>query len=89
MIQFQSGETLYNLQELIDCLDLSTLKTNSCQVNFDWLQTFNQKFIEKKLSEPDSARRLLEDAKIGDNFFLHTNFHYLEFNLKILKLFVA
>ena len=63
---FQSGERLYNLPELVEKFDLSSLKTNSCQINYDWLETFNQKLLEQKLSHPESAKQVLLDAKRGE-----------------------
>ena len=62
---FQSGERLYNLPELVEKFELSSLKTNSCQINYDWLETFNQKLLEQKLSHPESAKQVLLDAKRG------------------------
>ena len=67
---FQSGERLYNLPELVEKFELSSLKTNSCQINYDWLETFNQKLLEQKLSHPESAKQVLLDAKRGELRFV-------------------
>lgn len=42
-------------------------RTHSCQVNFDRLKDFNQKVLQIKLSNPETARSVLEDSKISNN----------------------
>ena len=41
-------------------------RTHSCQVNFERLEDFNQKVLQIKLSNPETARSVLEDAKISN-----------------------
>ena len=47
--------------------DIFLSRTHSCQVNFERLEDFNQKVLQIKLSNAETARSVLEDAKISNN----------------------
>lgn len=54
---------MHNLRNLVSAFDLSSLRTNSSQVNFDRLADLNKKVLEMKLEDPEEQEDLLRLTK--------------------------